>query len=267
MPRCLSPDKSPGLAFTVVELLVSCAILAMLVLALSSAFSGFANVASSSTKRMETRKDASSVFDRLTFDLASAVNTPGVTYDFIKNGGALGPTNTVNDAIAFLADAPSTNAAARLSVVGYDVRNSTNSARRTSHPTLTRHVQPFLWTDDISRIALEEVKTEQQPITPGVFRMELAFLTTSGDLKAEMPTTNGVGDSSQVKAVICAVASLDEDTLDKLSDSEKRTLQNALPDAIDGQTPLSRWQVDSVGGLPPPVIQNIHFRQRYYYLK
>ena len=253
--------SSPLQAFTLVEVLVSCSVMMVLLIILAGATSNFSNLIILSNTRLETGKQARAVFDRLNFDLNSAINHGGVSLKFLKNQKLLGPaTTTLNDAIVLLASAKSTSADSRMAKIGYEVNEQTNASKGFVEETLTRCVEPFLWTDSTSALAISNAAA-RQTLAPGVFRLELAFLKKDGTIVAAAPP------SDEIKAVICAVAVLNEDVLARLKDSERKTLADSLPDAVDGSAPLAQWNLANLGSMPSGVVQNVRFHQRFFYLK
>lgn len=251
---CLSPA-----AFSLIEILVACAVMALLVALLASAFSGFASVTQSSGGRLDANNQVRTTFDRLGFDLASSVRNADLRIDFRKNAQADDAAGTMNDSLVLLADARSTEAGARLARVGYEVGPSADVG---GSDCLLRCVEPFLWTDSTLNTGLTGAG-EKQPLGRGIFRFELSFLKTDGTLVASPPAAD------EISAVICAAASLDYGTLAKLPGMGvgMSDLAAALPDAVDGKLPLSDWSPGVFSNLPRPVIQNTRFHQRYFYLR
>jgi len=249
----------PG-AFTLIEVMVSCAVLAILVALLSSTFSNFAGLTSSSGRRIETGNQIRTVFDRMAFDLSSSVRDGGIEIQFAKNAQVNGGAATVNDAIGLLTDARSTTAGSRLARVGYEVADDQNPAVQSPLMSLFRCVEPFLWTDNSAETGLS-ANAERQPLGRGVFRMELSFLKTDGSLVAAPPAAD------EIAAVVCSTAWLDAATYAQLPDGTMQTLAAALPDAVDGALPLSSWNADRFAFFPPAVARNVRFHQRQFYLK
>lgn len=260
-----SRDLRPRAAgFTLIELLVAFAVLIVLVSILASVFSNFAQITSSSNRRLDSGRQVRAVFDRLGFDLNSAVKNGGVNIQFLKNQSA-SPTGQadVNDAIVMLADARSTDATSRLARIGYDVRDVQSQSRNTMQPSLMRHVEPFMWDDDVVKdIALTSSATTQT-LAPGILRFELAFLREDGEIVAAPPPAD------QIKAVICAVATLDEESMGRVQQSDIDALIGALPDAVDGNPPLAQWDIQgsALQNVPQSIAENVRFYQRYFYLK
>lgn len=109
--------------------------------------------------------------------------------------------------------------------------------------------------------------------TSGITCLPLAF--TSRDSNAPV---NQIANSSPpaalpvryVKAVVVGIASLDSATLRLLSSTQLVQLGGVtdLPKANDGQTPLQAWSISTFKppNYPLPVLQNLRFTQRYFYV-
>ena len=109
----------------------------------------------------------------------------------------------------------------------------------------------------------------------------LAFSPTESDAA---PDTTSNGQNVYVRAVVVGLAVLDPSVQKILSTNQLQALTGAAVLAkADGQTPLDTWDITSTtstaattnrtnlgpGGtykFPPPVLQNIRFYQRYYYV-
>lgn len=265
MPRL---EKTFISAFSVLELLVAVAVLAVLVIMLTGAFSVFSHFATTTDRRMETDKQARTAFDRLATDLESAVNKRGVTVEFFKNQGLGGASAGLNDAILMLANVRSQSPDSRLAVVGYGVDAYQNEGEDFTHEVLQRFITPFLWDDDTKNISLSG-NIEAQPMAEGILRLELAFVNDAGQIVVDIPENAEEQKAfiNSLKSVICAIVILDEQSLRKLDDSQRQSLVGRFRDAVAGKTPLEDWQNVSLEGFPQPVLENIRFHQRYFRLK
>lgn len=248
-------------AFTLIEILVASAVLALLVALLATSFSRFVGVTSTSGKRLGVSNQTRSVFDRMAFDLKSSIRNSGMEITFLKNKQATGGTGTLNDSMTFLVNARTPSASSRFARVGYEVDDEASSLNGTSPTSLMRCVEPFLWTDSIASPSPTS-NAEKQVFGRGVFRFELSFLKTDGTIVSDPPVKQ-----SDISAVICSTASLDESSFAKLSFSERTLLASMLPDSVNGSLPLSVWNVGSLAGLPRPVMQHVRFNQRIFNLQ
>ncbi len=260
-------------AFTILELLVGFAVLAVLVTLLTAAFSNFSQMASTSTRRMEVNKQPRAMFDRLGFDIGSAVNSGGIRMEFRKNETLPERGASKNDALILLTDAKSPDATGRMANVGYAVGPYRDRSRNIEVDTVMRYVQALRWSDDTTKIDVSNAKTDSppisaQPIAPGILRFELSFAMQNGDILARPPTDSEALDEfyENLASVIVTVATLDEDSLQKLTASERASIVNRLNDVVDNQPILPVWQAVDFSGLPP-VKQGLKFHQRYFRVK
>ncbi len=255
MPSSPRPARRSD-AFTILEILVTCAVLALLTTILAGLFSNFVGLTDSSTDRIESGNESRTIFDRLAFDLDASVRRGGIGIEFLKNSQAVGSVTSPNDAIRFLAATRTTSAASRFARIGYEVGEATSTSPGYASTALLRCAEPFLWTDDVTRVD-PSAAADLQPLGRGVFRLELAFLTTDGTLVATPPPAD------EISAVVCATASLDADSLAKLTSAQRASLATALLDAANGSAPSTAWTVDDFSAYPPFVGRNVRFNQRY----
>lgn len=264
--------RSAG-GFTLIELLVGFAVLALLVTVLAAAFSNFSQVAATSNRRMEINKQSQALFDRLGFDIASAVKSPGVRMQFLKNTTLPDRAASVNDALIMLTDAKSSDAGGRLANVGYGVDTRSSRSRDMEVETVHRYIQPQRWQDDTTVIDISEGKEnapaiDSQPIAPGILRLELSFVMKDGTIRANPPAPGAPEDVQQqfhdnLGSVIVTVATLDDDSLNRIGQSERDAIRGNLADAVDGESPLASWQNTSFNGMPV-VQRGLRFHQRFF---
>jgi len=248
------------IAFTLIEVLVSCAVLSIMVALLAAAFTNFSGVTASSGKRIETSNQTRTVYDRLAFDLEASIRKAGVDITFLKNQQASGNGSTKNDSLYLLTAARTSDPAARMARIAYEVEEDENKAIGKKFPSLFRVAEPYLWGDNAADIKVTSL-AEKQSMGRGVFRFELSFLTTDGRIVANPPA------SKDLAVVICSTASLDERTLGQMSDSDVARLVAILPDSEDQKLPLATWSPALFTGFPTSVIQSVRFNQRQFYLK
>lgn len=253
-------------AFTIVELLVGFAILAMLVTLLLSVFSNFSQVTTSANRQIEVDKQSRTIFDRMAFDIGSAINSGNVRMTFKKNEFLPGGSASKNDTIVLLTDAKTPVNDGRLAKVGYAIGPYADKSRNMTTQTVLRYVQPFTWDDDTTNIEITDA-TYAQPIAPGIIRFELSFVRDGQIVAAPPSDPDELEDFyAGLEAIICTVATVDEDTLQKISPGERTALANLFDDAPDGK-PLELWQRVNFSTLPKPVAKSLRFHQRYFQLK
>jgi type II secretory pathway pseudopilin PulG len=141
------PAKSNP-AFTLVEMLVSIAVLVMLAFLIMELFNSATATATLSRKHIDADEEARAVLDRMGSDLARMVKRPDVNYIFYKNNGA-GSTGS-NDAMFFYSEGPgyiSTSAtssgSSTMSLVGF--RINPNNPFYSGIPVMERLGENLTW--------------------------------------------------------------------------------------------------------------------------
>jgi len=127
----MRPPKA-NRAFTLVEMLVSIAVLVMLILLILELFNSATATASLSRKHIDSDEEARVVLDRMGADLARMVRRSDVNYIFCKNTAA--GSSGSNDAMFFYSEGPgyistngtstSTGSAGAMSLVGFRINSS-----------------------------------------------------------------------------------------------------------------------------------------------
>jgi pilin/secretion family protein with methylation motif len=276
-------------AFTIVELLVSIAVLAVLVLVISRMFSSVLAVTTSGNKRMDADAQVRPLFDRLAVDLSQMVKRPDVDY-YLKSSRN---PQTGNDQIAFFSTVggyyPSTGSQSPISVVSYRI-NSMSGSRSLSK--FERMAKGLVWNGvsgaDTPIVFLPltiggnwpaatnaNSDSDYELIAPCVFRFEYYYLLKKGDL-SNTPWDTSAGHSSvsgmqDVAAISVCIAAVDPKSRVLLSDSEVSTLAGRLTDFSTSMTPgelLNQWQtaLDGTMDLPRPAISAVRMYERYFYL-
>lgn len=260
-----------GGAFTLIELLVGLAVLSLLVTVLLAVFSNFSQVTSNASKRIESNKQSRGIFDRLAFDFGSVVTSGGVQMEFLKNQPLPNGVASQNDSLVLLTDARTRDAGSRLAKIGYGVGPYETRSRNMTLDTVLRYTEPFGWADDTTSIEITN-GADAQAIAPGILRFELAFVDKEGNITSAPPA--GASTSEVVRefhknlaAVICTVATLDEDSLQKISEADRDVIVTRLGDAVNGVAPLSLWQQVDFTDLPGAITRGIRFHQRYFRLQ
>ena len=155
-----------GFGFTILELLVSMAVFAMLAVLVAQLTISTSSVGSAGTKRMDADSQARLIFDRLANDFAMMVKRPDVDCIFAKQPG--------NDAMFFYSEAPayaasSLNAATKNTVALVGYRINTNSAKyqpptyAAGYPVLERLGETLAWDGTTS----DDPSATRDNTTPG----------------------------------------------------------------------------------------------------
>ena len=279
-------------AFTIVELLVSVALLVLLTLLVSRLFSNAATITTSGNKRMDADAQFRPLFDRMAVDFAQMVKRSDTDF-FGKGTGApnsIGGTMTGNDQIAFYSTVPgyhsSTISPSPVSLVAYRV--GANKLERIAKALLWNGASPsdtaivFLpltisanWPTATNLAASPTPEPDAELIAPFVFRLEYYYLLKSGGL-SNTPWDTSAGHSSvsgmqDVAAISVCIATIDSKSRALISDLQLTTLAGRLPDFSTLMKPgdlLSQWQtvLDAITDLPRPAIQSVRIYERYFYL-
>jgi prepilin-type N-terminal cleavage/methylation domain-containing protein len=254
-------------AFTLIELMVSMAVLAVLVVLVAQLMNGATQVTVGSGQRVDADSQARTVFDRMSEDFAHMVIRPDVDFVFKKQSG--------NDEAYFFSDAPAlapgSGMAQPRALVGYRIKDD----------KLERLGQGLAWTDMVhltfpagETVALADSTLEGSPLgsvigssddayhvlADGVFRLEFSFLlkpaagqaghiNPSPFVNSPAGTINNTdkskGGLSNVQAVIVTLGIIDERgrlLATNVSSGALGTFAAALADAAAGDTPAQSWQ-------------------------
>lgn len=288
------------MAFTLIELMVSMAVMALLLVLITQLFNTATAITTGGNKHMDADSEARLVFDRMALDFARIAKRSDIDYYFKKNSGG-------NDQMAFYSESTGYYPAGStdqqkgsISLVGYRVRN--NKLERLSKALLWNGSSsagksmvflPQKLTDTWTNIAGSGSDPDYQIISNQVFRMEISFLirdsssampfqpylsdtpySTGAPVLATGPDFNGLRD---VLAIVVTLAVLDSKSKAITTDAALSSAAGNLPDSnIPGSpgsafpdTAAKLWKdtVESGSlGLPNPAASQIRVYQRYFYL-
>jgi len=275
--------------FTIVELLVSVAVLVVLVLLISRLFSSAATVTTSGNKRMDADTQLRPLFDRLAIDFSQMVKRADIDY-YLKSSSNV---QAGNDQLAFYGTVsgyyPSSGSQSPISLVGYRINSISSS---TSFNKLERMSKGLVWngvsTTDMPVVFLPltiastwpaatnaSADSDYELIAPYVFRFEYYYFLKNGSYAiTPWDTTSGhstVSGMQDVAAISVCVAVIDPKSRALLSDAQVTTLVGRLPDFATSMAPgalLSQWQsaLDVITDMPRPSIQGVRIYERYFYL-
>ncbi|MEI6337849.1 MAG: prepilin-type N-terminal cleavage/methylation domain-containing protein, partial [Verrucomicrobiota bacterium] len=303
-PHSLTAYRKPGRVtrdgFTVLELLVSMAVLTLLLLLVMQLINSTSILTGNSNKRMAADSQARLLLDRMAQDFGKIVKRTDVDYFFQTNAG--------NDQMAFYSETtgyyPSgvtgNTPKSGVSLVGYRV-NSNFQLERLSKSLVWNGVTGSttgaggLTTSDIAMVFLPKTLTASWPkiadgsddnyqvIADQVFRLEFQFLLKSytdptggtqpatlslvpWDTRRSHTAPNGLGD---VSAIVVTLALLDTTSRKVVQASQYPGMISALPDAGGTTSALQAW-TDSgyltASNIPPQAAAQIRLYQRYFYL-
>jgi hypothetical protein len=280
-------QKSNG-AFTILELLMSIALLVVLVLLIGRLFSFSANITASGNKRMSTDAQLRPLFDRMAVDFSQMLKRSDVDY-YLKSASN---AEAGNDQLAFYSTVagyyPSSGSQSPVSLVGYRI-NSTSTSR--AFNKLERMSKGLVWngvsTTDTPIVFLPltisatwpaatngDTDSAYELIGPYVFRFEYYYLLKNGNFSVtpwDTSAHSSVSGMKDVAAISVCIAAIDPKSRVLISDSELTTLAGRLLDFSTSMTPgalLSQWQstLDGITDMPRPTIQGIRIYERYFHL-
>lgn len=266
-------------AFTLVEMLVSIAVLTLIVLSVARLFDNVATLTTAGSKRMEADGQARPLLDRLAIDFARMLRRSDVDY-YLKT-----PANvqTGNDQIAFYSEVPgyypSTGSQSPISLVSYRI-NAQFKVERLGKGLLWNGVSPgstpiaFLpltiaasWPAATNGTA----DPDYEMAAANVFRLEYFYCLTNGklsltpwDTDAGHTAVNGMQD---VTAISVAIAAIDPKSRALLSDTQLATVTARMNDFALPMGPgalLARWQeaLNATNDMPRSAISGVRIYQR-----
>jgi Tfp pilus assembly protein PilE len=276
-------------AFTIIELLVSVAVLTVLVLLASRLFNSAAILTTSGNKRMDADAQLRPLFDRMTLDFSQMLKRPDIDY-YLKSSAN---PQAGNDQMAFYSAVtgyhPSSGSQSPISVVSYRINSNSGS---TTFNKFERMAKGLVWNgasaSDTPVVFLPltiastwpaatngNSDSEFELIAPYVFRFEYYYLLRNGSL-SETPWNTSAGHGSitglqDVAAISVCVATIDPKSRVLVSDSQITTLAGRLIDFSTSMVPgdlLSQWQtaLDGTIDMPRPAISAVRTYERYFYL-
>jgi prepilin-type N-terminal cleavage/methylation domain-containing protein len=270
--------------FTLVEMLIAMAILALIVIFIGRLFSSAASVTAAGNKHIDCDLQARQLFNRMAVDLAQMVKRPDVDY-YVKSVVDL---QTGNDRLAFFSQVPgyypSTGFQSPTSLVAYRINSNSGSP---SFNKIERMGKGLLWnsvssttepmifglTAIVNNWPAATSSTSADPdyetIGPQVFRFEYFYFLTNGSL-ADNPGAAGMRD---VAAISVCIAVVDPTSKILLSNAQISTLAGRMNDfspspSMRPDDLLARWQsaLDGTRDMPRSAISAIRLYQRSFQL-
>lgn len=262
-PKNASPPAAGITGFTLIEVLVATAVLALLVLLIASILQSGSIVISGSRKHLGADAEAREVFSQFGMDLARKPRRADL--DVLLSAS--------NSALFFYSEAPGFQSGSdtrqfnKLSLVGYRVNEDAQLERLgkgltwDSPPFLTYSVQPpttnsvplaastipGVWGQTVGSapVYADGTDANYHLLAKGVFRLFYCFRKPDGSLILEPTPDPTRGKFADTSTLILTLAVLDEESRRPLSDTSK--LATALPaptqsDLTAGRLPAEIWQ-------------------------
>lgn len=284
-------------AFTLLEILVSVAVLASLLVFVAQVMNGTTATTNRSRASLDTDSEARTVFDRFGRDLAHMLKRKDVDFLLEKKSG--------NDAFYFFSEAPAvaqTEGAdvQTLALIGFRV-NSKEQLERLGLGLSWQAAPPagpvFLSfaagssnavaESTIRGSAFDQIITSDDRsyhvLGENVFRFEVSFLLRATASQPalfspspfrSLPAGETMDNSSghglaDVQAIVVTLGILESSS--RLISGDLADLISKFPDALEGETPIKVWQ-DKVNnpkilGLPPSAASSLRVYQRIFPLQ
>lgn len=289
------PDSAAA-AFTLVELIVSLAVLVLLTGMVASLLNNATAVATQSANHLDADSQARFIFDRMSQDFARIIKRSDIDYYYRKNPG--------NDEIAFYSEmsgyfpqgVQGNVAKSNVSLIGYRVRN--HQLERLGKSLVWNGVKAGI-TPGVSSLAPTDLPMvflprtiqntwpnvtngaddpDYQVICEQIFRFEFCFQVKNETVAAKLsdqpwlPPRASVDGLRDVSAIVVALGVLDSRSREILSTVTLDDISSRLGD-VNGATvndpPIRTWQngLTSMGSaVPKAAASQIRIYQRFFYL-
>jgi len=245
--------------FTLIEVLVSVAVLALLSVLLLRLVTDTQSASRPALRQMGATAQAQVALDRLALDWAALVARPDVPCQLADAG-----TNAI--ALDFFTRVPTSGSGRKISRVSYQMATGLS-------PGLKRASKEADWgaafmgesaggvamTFSDLPVGLQLAASDYDLLAPGTLRMAVRFLRRdTGGVTQNPPTKNGTVDFDQLAGVLVTLVTLDDQTVKPLTAAERQSLSAAFPDVPDGTLPLSSWEAISSnpGNFPNDIPQS-----------
>lgn len=301
MSRPSSIRKRGAAGFTLAEILVAEAIFLILLLLVMQIIFGALQTVGAQKKQMDALDDARQSLDRLSLDWSSRVRRGDIAAVFTHQSAST--SNAANAQISFLTEVPAYSGARHLAWVFYGVNNVTqvNQGSQTAlTPGLVRGILGYNWSSGDSTGTANPLMTfpaqdpttantpTVEPLANTVFRFDYCYLLSTASPGKSPFTINNPTDtanpadtqvnlsSTNLVGVVVAVASLDQQSRQVLTQAQLVALGNDLPAVTDGQSPQALWTTAinngtfaanaKVAGVPASVANAVRVFQRVLYV-
>ena len=297
----MHPGKREA-AFTLVEVLVAIAVLALLVALIGQLFSNTSAASSVSTTHMEADARVRLLFERMAADFSHMVKRTDIDFFLKPEVNANSPTS-MNDQMAFYSEVPgyssATDAQNSVSLVGYRL-NPYPSGTPAPLPCLERLGTALTWGSSSTGIlpvvfspitiasiwpsatmipassastdaASDASNPNYETILPNAFRFEYYYQLRNGTLSAvpyDTTTTTSISGLQDVAGIGVAIAVTDRKASAMATSAQLQTLGNSMVKFTTGWTVgtlQSKWQTTaSSSTLSAPIKNGIRVYEQLF---
>lgn len=286
-----SSGGSSRSGFSLIELLVSITVLAIMVLIIAQMVTGTADTTKLSRKRIDADNEVRRIFDRMALDFDGMLDRSDVDFLVRKLAG--------NDEFYFFSEAPGRSGGGvvtqPVSLVGYRLNTQQQierlgwglqwDAAPPEGPVFLTFSSGVPLAATTLEGAYSTVLTDDQnysTLGEGVFRMELDFVLkpengqpakfSSSPFRSggSSPFGNSGKGLSDVYGIVVTLVVLDKDSRKIVSSGDLSGLVSKFADTTEGATPSGEWHnvVDNPSslGIPPAAAAQIRIYQRTFSL-
>ena len=234
-----------GDGFTLVEVLVAIAVLAIIVLFFGQMLGTMSNAWTYGHSRANNFTKARAMLDLLARDIESAILRPDLAAFPVSGTNANPPSWEFYTArLGIPGGVTSASTLRAACVVQYTFIGPTNPNGGIPN-TLERADSPILWSDEATNPVFGNITGFAGTLTPrdtapGVIAFELIFIQSNGTFSTTYTplTTAGVANANPTRAVSVTLAVMDDVTLQKMSSAQLTNLNSLLTSAITDNPPV-----------------------------
>lgn len=266
-------NNSRAAAFTLLEMMCAIAVLSVLCVLLLSILGGASSAIQSGGRRQEATSEARSVFGCLGADLAGQIRRPDISFGYAPADATADTTG--NDELTFYTAATALDGDRGTSLVTYRLDGFGNLERGTAGLSWSGSAPKFLAEGEIGQIRnyLAKIPSANfQVLSSRILRFEVSFLvrdSTKVTIEPQPPV-----NSSDLLALVVAIAVLDEESQAKIDESAFPKIASLLPDPASGEEAVDVWLRElndssfaQRAGLPQAAVSQIRIQQRYFPLQ
>ena len=291
-------------AFTLVEILVSLAILSLIVVMVAQILSGSSLAISQNTKLMSAVDAAQGVFQQIDMDVSNMLLRDDVDYSFVKATAGSSGNPAGNDSLAFYSNSsglsstgvPATGSPRPLSIVAYQVaQNSTSNLLELDYGAqqidwASGGSEPFTVTSATQLLTTPNTLPTVANFTllaPEVIRMEICFQLIADPITTDSPAqlitsvppvklSTGISAIRNLAGIFVGIVVIDPKSRVLLPTGVDLKVAKLFPDSGSGtkganQDVLSLWTpiVNKTAtiegaGVPAQAVGGIHVYQAYF---